>query len=106
MFSLPWKAERKRSEQPRQRLPAIQLELTEEQKETQEVFRKFQSILNKLTPQNLTELADATLQLKINTEERLKGVIDVLFTKVRLWSEAGSRVYKLPLLGTRRNKLQ
>ena len=106
MFSLPWKAERNKSEQPWQRLPAVQLELTEEQKETQEVFRKFQSILNKLTLQNLTELADATLQLKINTEERLKGVIDKIFTKVRLWTEAGSRVYKLPLLGTRRNKFQ
>ena len=72
------------AKQSRQRLPAVQLELTEEQKETLEVFRKFQSILNKLTPQKFTKLVDATLQLKINTEERLKGVIDKIFTKVRL----------------------
>eukprot|EP00731_Ephydatia_muelleri_P015444 Em0008g1164a len=74
-------AGRSKSEQPRQRLRAVQLELTEEQKETQEVFRKFQSILNKLTPQKFQKLADATLQLNINTEERLKGVIDKIFTK-------------------------
>eukprot|EP00731_Ephydatia_muelleri_P015427 Em0008g1147a len=74
-------AGRSKSEQPWQRLPAVQLELTEEQKETQEVFHKFQSILNKLTPQKFQKLADATLQLKINTEERLKGVIDKIFTK-------------------------
>ncbi|KAL5490830.1 hypothetical protein EMCRGX_G016017 [Ephydatia muelleri] len=73
--------ELKKAEQPWQRQAAFQLELTEEQKETQEVFRKFQSILNKLTLQNFEKLADQTLQLKINTEERLRGVIDKIFTK-------------------------
>ena len=77
----------KKAEQPWQRLPTVQLESTDEQKDTLEVFRKFQSILNKLTPQKFTKLADATLQLKINTEERLKGVIDKIFTKVSLWSK-------------------
>ena len=77
------KVELKKAEQPWQRQAAFQLELTEEQKETQEVFRKFQSILNKLTLQNFEKLADQTLQLKINTEERLRGVIDKIFTKVR-----------------------
>ena len=100
------KVELKKAEQPWQRQAELHIELTEEQKETQEVFGKIQSILNKLTPQKFQKLADATLQLKINTEERLKGVIDIIFTKVRLWSKAGSRVYRLPLLGTRKNKFQ
>ena len=65
-----------------QRQAALKLELTKEQKETQEVFRKSRSILNKLTPQNVTELADATCQLKINTEERLRGLVDMIFTRV------------------------
>ena len=55
---------------------------TKEQKETQEVFHKFQSILNKLTPQKFTELAEATCQLKINTMERLRGVVELIFTRV------------------------
>ena len=77
------KVELKKAKNPWQRLAELQLELTEEQKETLEVFRKFQSILNKLTLQNFDKLAHQTLQLKINTEERLKGVIDKIFTKVR-----------------------
>ena len=76
------KVELRKAEQPWQRLGDLQLELTEEQKETKEVFCKFQSILNKLTPQNYQKLVDMTLQLKINTEERLRGVVDRIFTKV------------------------
>ena len=72
----------KKAEQPQQRQAVLQLELTEEQKETQEVFCKFQSILNKLTHQNVIELVEMTRQLKINTEERLRGVVDLIFTRV------------------------
>ena len=50
--------------------------------ETEELFRKFQGILNKLTAQKFQNLAEQALHLKINTEERLKGCIDKIFTKV------------------------
>ena len=50
--------------------------------ETEELFRKFQAILNKLTAQKFQNLAEQALQLKIDSEERLKGCIDKIFTKV------------------------
>ena len=56
--------------------------MSEEEKATAELYRKFQAILNKLTPQKFQALAEQALQLKIDTEERLKGVIDKIFTKV------------------------
>eukprot|EP00731_Ephydatia_muelleri_P015436 Em0008g1156a len=79
--SAPANTKLKKAEQPQQRQAVLQLELTEEQKETQEVFCKFQSILNKLTHQNVIELVEMTRQLKINTEERLRGVVDLIFTR-------------------------
>ncbi|KAL5490846.1 hypothetical protein EMCRGX_G016037 [Ephydatia muelleri] len=85
--------ELRKAEQPWQRQAVLLLELTEEQKETQEVFRKFRSILNRLTPQKLTELADATLQLKINTEERLRGVVDLIFTRAITETMYSGEVY-------------
>ena len=57
-------------------------DLSEEEKFTEELYRKFQAILNKLTPQKFQALAEQALQLKVDTEERLKGVIDKIFTKV------------------------
>ena len=54
-----------------------------EDRETEELFRKFQGILNKLTPQKFQNLAEQALRLKIDNEERLKGCIDMIFTKVR-----------------------
>ena len=50
--------------------------------ETEDLFRKFQSILNKLTPQKFKNLAEQALNLKIDSEQRLKGCIDKIFTKV------------------------
>ncbi|KAL5490844.1 hypothetical protein EMCRGX_G016035 [Ephydatia muelleri] len=91
--SEPEEIEFRKAEQPWQRQAVLLLELTEEQKETQEVFRKFRSILNRLTPQKLTELADATLQLKINTEERLRGVVDLIFTRVITETMYSGEVY-------------
>lgn len=64
-------------------------ELTEEEKATAELYRKFQGILNKLTPQKFQSLAEQALKLKIDTEERLKGVIDKIFTKVGGWGATG-----------------
>uniref|UniRef100_A0AAR2IWN6 Eukaryotic translation initiation factor 4 gamma, 3a n=1 Tax=Pygocentrus nattereri TaxID=42514 RepID=A0AAR2IWN6_PYGNA len=48
---------------------------------TQELLRKVRSILNKLTPQMFTPLMKQVTDLTINTEERLKGVIDLVFEK-------------------------
>ena len=58
--------------------------LSEVDKATQELYRKFQAILNKLTPQKFQSLAEQALELQIDTEERLRGVIDKIFTKVCL----------------------
>ncbi|KAG1949716.1 eukaryotic translation initiation factor 4 gamma 3 isoform X2 [Pimephales promelas] len=48
---------------------------------TQDLFRKVRSILNKLTPQMFNQLMKQVTDLTINTEERLKGVIDLVFEK-------------------------
>ncbi|XP_039611651.1 eukaryotic translation initiation factor 4 gamma 3-like isoform X4 [Polypterus senegalus] len=48
---------------------------------TQELFRKVRSILNKLTPQMFNQLMKQVADLTIDTEERLKGVIDLVFEK-------------------------
>ena len=53
-----------------------------DEKATAELYRKFQGILNKLTPQKFQSLAEQALELQIDTEERLRGVIDKIFTKV------------------------
>lgn len=57
---------------------------SEEDQKTTELYRKFQRILSKLTPQKFQSLAEQALMLEINTEERLMGVIDMIFTKVRV----------------------
>ncbi|CAL9704634.1 unnamed protein product [Knipowitschia caucasica] len=48
---------------------------------TQELFRKVRCILNKLTPQKFNQLMKQVTDLTIDTEERLKGVIDLVFEK-------------------------
>lgn len=47
----------------------------------QELFRRVRSILNKLTPQKFNQLMKQVTDLTIDTEERLKGVIDLVFEK-------------------------
>ena len=54
----------------------------EEAIRTEELYRKFQGILNKLTPQKFQALAEQALKLEITTEERLSGCIDMMFKKV------------------------
>lgn len=56
-------------------------EVADESKETQELYKKFRSILNKLTPEKFDKLIKQILELDINTEERFKGVIDLVFEK-------------------------
>lgn len=55
--------------------------LTEEEFKTQDLYKKFRGILNKLTPQKFDTLLDKVKTLDINTETRLKGVIDLVFEK-------------------------
>ncbi|XP_070762633.1 eukaryotic translation initiation factor 4 gamma 1 isoform X2 [Enoplosus armatus] len=48
---------------------------------TQDLFKRVRSILNKLTPQKFQQLMKQVTDLTIDTEERLKGVIDLTFEK-------------------------
>nr|XP_061781404.1 eukaryotic translation initiation factor 4 gamma 1-like isoform X1 [Nerophis lumbriciformis] len=48
---------------------------------TQELFKSVRSILNKLTPQKFEQLMIQVKELQIDTEVRLKGVIDLTFEK-------------------------
>ncbi|CAN9503434.1 unnamed protein product [Ophioblennius macclurei] len=52
-----------------------------ENAKTQELFKRLRSILNKLTPQKFQELMKQVTELTIDTEERLKGTIDLIFEK-------------------------
>ena len=52
-----------------------------EQTKTHELFKRVRSILNKLTPQKFQQLMKQVTELTIDTEERLKGVIDLTFEK-------------------------
>ena len=47
----------------------------------QDLFKKVRSILNKLTPEKFNQLMKQVTDLTIDTEERLKGVIDLVFEK-------------------------
>jgi len=49
--------------------------------ETAEIFKEFRSILNKLTPANIDRLLLRIKKLNINTEEKLVGVVQILFEK-------------------------
>ncbi len=71
--------------------------LTEEEKTTQKIYRKFQGILNKLTPQKFQALAEQALKLEINTEERLRGVIDKIFTCLEVGGAKGDHMRFLPI---------
>ncbi|XP_065890212.1 eukaryotic translation initiation factor 4 gamma 3-like isoform X2 [Dysidea avara] len=85
IIELPKKVELRKAAHPWVRHSKLDAELDnildEEEKETRMLFRKFLGILNKLTPQKFETLANQALQLPIDTEERLKGCIDRLFSK-------------------------
>ncbi|CAJ1072258.1 eukaryotic translation initiation factor 4 gamma 1a isoform X4 [Xyrichtys novacula] len=55
-----------------------------EHNKTKELFKRLRSILNKLTPQKFQELMKQVQELTIDTEERLKGAIDLIFEKAIL----------------------
>ena len=70
-------------------------EMTEEETKSEELYKRFQGILNKLTPQKFQALAEQALKLDITTEERLRGCIDKIFSKVRevLWVQVKLRCH-------------
>ncbi|KAM3857534.1 eukaryotic translation initiation factor 4 gamma 1-like [Diretmus argenteus] len=53
----------------------------EEPAKTQELFKRLRAILNKLTPEMFERLMKQVIELPIDTEERLKGVIDLIYEK-------------------------
>ena len=73
-------------------------DLGEEKKANDEVYRKFQEILNKLTPQKFQTLAEQALELPIDTEERLEGVVDKVYTMVSLLQILYNNVYLLHVI--------
>lgn len=74
-----WKPSTKKA--ARSRGPEDTEENDSEQIKTQELFKRVRSILNKLTPQKFQQLMKQVTELTIDTEERLKGVIDLTFEK-------------------------
>lgn len=54
---------------------------TEEEKETEDVYKKFRIILNKLTPENFKKLTEDVKALPINTAERVNGCMQMVFEK-------------------------
>lgn len=74
-----WKPTSKKS--TRNRGPEEVDEDDPEQMKTRELFKRLRSILNKLTPQKFQELMKQVTELTIDTEERLKGAIDLIFEK-------------------------
>ncbi|TKS81437.1 Eukaryotic translation initiation factor 4 gamma 1 [Collichthys lucidus] len=73
-----WKPSTKKAARSR---PEESEENDPEQVKTQELFKRVRSILNKLTPQKFQQLMKQVTELTIDTEERLKGVIDLTFEK-------------------------
>ncbi|CAH1735438.1 unnamed protein product [Chironomus riparius] len=56
-------------------------DMNEEERETSDVLSKFRSMLNKLTAENFDVLVEQVKTYKIDTMERLDGVIGLLFEK-------------------------
>lgn len=55
--------------------------MSEDEKKTEELYKKVRGVLNKLTPQKFETLISQVRELQIDTEERLQGVIDLVFEK-------------------------
>nr|XP_040026889.1 eukaryotic translation initiation factor 4 gamma 1a isoform X4 [Gasterosteus aculeatus aculeatus] len=76
-----WKPTAKKSTRSRNAEEAEAEDDDPEQAKTKELFKRLRSILNKLTPQKFQELMKQVTDLTIDTEERLKGTIDLIFEK-------------------------
>ncbi|XP_057318167.1 eukaryotic translation initiation factor 4 gamma 3-like isoform X3 [Microplitis mediator] len=55
--------------------------ITEDDIKTQSLYKKVRSVLNKLTPQKFETLVNQVRTLEIDSEEKLQGVIDLVFEK-------------------------
>ncbi|KAM6990606.1 eukaryotic translation initiation factor 4 gamma 1a isoform 2-T2 [Tautogolabrus adspersus] len=75
-----WKPTAKKSTRSRA-AEEVEAEDDSELGKTQELFKRLRSILNKLTPQKFQDLMKQVTDLTIDTEERLKGTIDLIFEK-------------------------
>ena len=64
------------------RMKAETADVSAEGAQSTELYRKFQGILNKLTPQKFHTLAKQALKLEINTEVRLSGCVAMVFYNV------------------------
>ncbi|XP_057324765.1 eukaryotic translation initiation factor 4 gamma 3-like [Microplitis mediator] len=53
----------------------------EDDEKTQLLYKKFRSILNKLTPEKFDKLVGQVRELEIDTQEKLQGVINLVFDK-------------------------
>lgn len=58
-----------------------QCTLTEEETKTEALYKRVRSVLNKLTPQKFNTLVEQVRHLPIDTQERLQGVINLVFEK-------------------------
>ncbi|XP_039278675.1 eukaryotic translation initiation factor 4 gamma 1-like [Nilaparvata lugens] len=73
-------------------------DMNEDEKKTQELYKKARSILNKLTPQKFDTLVSQVKILPIDTPERLEGVINLVFDKAIAepgYSKAYAKMCKL-----------
>ncbi|CAH1395787.1 unnamed protein product [Nezara viridula] len=55
--------------------------LSEEEIKTENLYKKIRGILNKLTPQKFDTLLEQITRLPIDTQDRLKGVVELVFDK-------------------------
>ena len=69
----------KRAENPY----VVKTRVNEGLSENEELLRQVRNILNKLTPQNINKLTTDLIKLPINSEDRLRGSIEIIFEKVR-----------------------
>ena len=53
--------------------------LNESTFKNEEIFREVRNILNKLTRQNLQKLTGDLINLPINNEDRLKGLVEIIY---------------------------
>ncbi|XP_012257845.2 eukaryotic translation initiation factor 4 gamma 3-like isoform X1 [Athalia rosae] len=56
-------------------------DISEEEAKTQALYKRVRGVLNKLTPQKFDTLVNQVRALKIDSQERLQGVIDLVFEK-------------------------
>ncbi|KAI4491072.1 hypothetical protein M0802_010489 [Mischocyttarus mexicanus] len=58
-----------------------QVDISEEEAKTLALYKRVRSVLNKLTPQKFDTLVEQVRTLTIDTQERLQGVINLVFEK-------------------------